>query len=127
MTCASCTERIQASLSHIEGVISARVNFATEQARVFYDPARTGACALVTAVRANGFDVRLERTQLPFRSIGSVIISRETWIDARINWRTRCVEIVWLASIPDTKPVQPSHSATLHLLVRLIHSSLGTR
>src|SRR5919109_1091564 len=39
MTCASCVRRIEKALGKVEGVREARVNLATEKARVLYDPA----------------------------------------------------------------------------------------
>ena len=119
MTCASCTERIQAGLSRVDGVVNARVNYATEQARVMYDPARTCAAMLVAAVRACGFDVPLERTAMPLRAIGTVAVPRDALVDARLDWRGRRVEIAWLAGTADAICARPSLGATFLLLARL--------
>jgi DNA-binding NarL/FixJ family response regulator len=51
MTCASCATRIERKLNKLEGV-EATVNFATEQAAVSYDPARTAVDDLIRAVEA---------------------------------------------------------------------------
>jgi copper chaperone CopZ len=122
MTCASCTEKIHASLNRVDGVIHAQVNFATEHARVMYDPARTDAATLVTAVRTSGFDVALERTVLPLFAIGNVAVSRDALVDAHINWRTRRVEIEQLANDHGANPDRPSFQVTLYLLARLLRS-----
>ena len=121
MTCASCTETIQAGLNRVDGVIHARVNFATEHARVMYDPARTDAATLVTAVRASGFDVVLERAVLPFRAIGLVTVSHDALVDAHLNWRARRVAIEWLADA-QASPVRASFGTTIHLLAHLLRS-----
>src|SRR6266511_4027763 len=55
MTCASCATRIERKLSKLDGV-EASVNFATEQAAVSYDPARTAVEDLLRAVEAGGDD-----------------------------------------------------------------------
>jgi copper chaperone CopZ len=121
MTCASCTEKIQASLNRVDGVVHAHVNFATEHARVMYDSARTDAAALVAAVRASGFDVALERTRLPLRAIGTVTVSHDALVDAHLNWRARRVEIEWLAGAQPS-PDRASFGTTLHLLAYLLRS-----
>ena len=54
MTCAACAARIERRLNRLDGV-EAAVNFATESARVAYDPARTGAEDLFAAVEAAGY------------------------------------------------------------------------
>jgi len=54
MTCAACAARIEKRLNRLDGV-EAAVNFATESARVAYDPARTGAEDLFAAVEAAGY------------------------------------------------------------------------
>ena len=121
MTCASCTEKIQVSLNRVDGVVHAHVNFATEHARVMYDPARTDAAAVVAVVRASGFDVSLERTVLPFHAIGTVTVSRDALVGAHLNWRARRVEIEWLADA-QASPVRASFGTTLHLLAYLLRS-----
>lgn len=50
MTCQSCANTIGKALSNVEGVEQADVNFATEEARVTYDPRRVSRNDLVKAV-----------------------------------------------------------------------------
>jgi Cu+-exporting ATPase len=59
MTCASCATRIERKLNKLEGV-EASVNFATEQAAVSYDPARTAVDDLIRAVEAAGYHASVE-------------------------------------------------------------------
>ena len=40
MTCASCVLRVEKALTKIEGVTSASVNLATEQATIEFDPSK---------------------------------------------------------------------------------------
>jgi Cu+-exporting ATPase len=60
MSCASCARTIEGALGRVEGVGEASVNFASETARVRYDPELTGREALVGAVRDVGYDVAEE-------------------------------------------------------------------
>ena len=58
MTCASCVNRVERYLRRADGVLDARVNLATEQAHVSFDPARVGRADLERAVEASGYKVR---------------------------------------------------------------------
>jgi Cu+-exporting ATPase len=57
MTCATCAETIQRSLSDVTGVDQAAVNFATERATVTYDPGKVGIEKLTNAVKEAGYGV----------------------------------------------------------------------
>jgi len=54
MTCASCAARIEKRLNKLEGV-TATVNFASEQAAVYFDPARVSLDEIVGAVEKAGY------------------------------------------------------------------------
>ncbi|MGH2489236.1 MAG: heavy metal translocating P-type ATPase [Candidatus Limnocylindria bacterium] len=62
MTCASCVNRIERFLNRAEGVTSATVNLASEEATVRYDPARIDRAGIIGAIEAAGYDVRLQPT-----------------------------------------------------------------
>jgi Cu+-exporting ATPase len=57
MTCAACASRIEKVLNRIPGV-SANVNFATEKARVRYDPQNADLERLTAVVRKAGYGAR---------------------------------------------------------------------
>ena len=69
MTCTMCALTIEKQLSDQEGVTSANVNFALGNATVTYDPKRTAPKQLVQAIRAVGYDVDIERTELEIAGI----------------------------------------------------------
>jgi Cu+-exporting ATPase len=58
MTCASCANRIERKLNKLEGV-TATVNYATEKARVEFDPGTVVPDRLVETVRAAGYQASL--------------------------------------------------------------------
>jgi Cu+-exporting ATPase len=58
MHCASCVGRVEAALAGAPGVINARVNLATERARVEVDPRLADEAALAQAVKAAGYEAR---------------------------------------------------------------------
>lgn len=62
MTCASCSAVVEKTLGRMAGVTSAAVNLATETATVAFDPSATDVDALISAIKAAGYDaaVRVE-------------------------------------------------------------------
>ena len=64
MTCASCTSKVQDSLSKVPGVEEGTVNLATERATVRFT-GNVEAEELVQAVRETGYDVSTETMILP--------------------------------------------------------------
>jgi Cu+-exporting ATPase len=64
MTCTSCAARVEKKLNKLEGV-SATVNYATEKARVSYDPALVGPDELLDVVAATGYSARLPQPVVP--------------------------------------------------------------
>ena len=57
MTCASCAVRLEKALGKMAGVDLATVNFASEKARVRFDPGQVDPAAIAAAVARAGFDV----------------------------------------------------------------------
>jgi Cu+-exporting ATPase len=62
MTCASCANRIERKLNKLDGV-TATVNYATEKARVAFDPGAVTADELVGAVAAAGYSATLPASE----------------------------------------------------------------
>jgi Cu+-exporting ATPase len=57
MHCAACVGKVEQALGGVPGVESARVNLATEQATIAYDPTRTDFTRLREAVAATGYEL----------------------------------------------------------------------
>ncbi|MFW9824502.1 MAG: heavy metal translocating P-type ATPase [Candidatus Thorarchaeota archaeon] len=64
MTCANCALKIENKLSNLEGVKSAVVNFANEEATVEYDPNTTNYDLMQAAVKDLGYGASLARIEL---------------------------------------------------------------
>ena len=62
MTCASCANRVERNLNKLDGV-SATVNYATEKARVEFDPGAVEPDQLVEAVEAAGYSAALPASE----------------------------------------------------------------
>jgi len=69
MNCAACATRIEKGLSKMDGVKSARVNFAAESASIDYDPALTGPSELVKKIGQLGYEVSSEKLELSVRGM----------------------------------------------------------
>jgi Cu+-exporting ATPase len=65
MTCASCVSNIERALMKVEGVSEVNVNLATEKAMVLSSNVDLVLGELVQAIKNAGYDVPLERMQLP--------------------------------------------------------------
>ena len=65
MTCANCAMNIERNVKKLEGVADARVNFATEQAVIDFDPRATPLGEIVERVARAGFKVRPATVQFP--------------------------------------------------------------
>ena len=63
MTCASCANRIERKLNKLDGVV-ATVNYATEKARVTFDP-RVSTDDLLATVAAAGYSAALPQVEVP--------------------------------------------------------------
>jgi Cu+-exporting ATPase len=91
MTCASCANRIERRLNKLDGV-TATVNYATEKARVDFDPGAVAPEQLVEAVQAAGY-----RAALPADEPAAATETRED--DGTDSLRVRLIVSV-LLSVP---------------------------
>ena len=55
MSCANCSQTITEALQDLDGVETATVNYATDEAQVVYNPADTSIEALYDAIEAAGY------------------------------------------------------------------------
>jgi Cu+-exporting ATPase len=69
MSCASCAAKIEKTLSKMEGVSEAAVNFAAEKATVHFQPDRTSLPQLIEKVKDLGYEAKTEKTLLPVQGM----------------------------------------------------------
>jgi copper chaperone CopZ len=60
MFCPKCAREIERALAHLDGVVAAQVNYATERATLVYDPTRVTVLKMANAIRSTGFDTPVE-------------------------------------------------------------------
>ncbi len=63
MTCAACALRIERKLNRADGVRSAGVNYATEEAVIRYDSAESGLGEIIDVIQSTGYSVRTSRAE----------------------------------------------------------------
>lgn len=91
--CAKCAVKVESALTRLDGVVAAQVNYASERARVVYDPTHLRGSAMVDAVRGEGFDVRMQHIAIDVD--GLLYASSRQFIE-RILHRTAGVSNVML-------------------------------
>lgn len=64
MSCAACANRVEKGLKQIPGVVDARVNLATEQAAVDFDPERVAFDDVVEKIEKLGYSVPIEKMEI---------------------------------------------------------------
>lgn len=106
MTCASCVRRVERALSKVEGVETARVNYATERATVAHGHG-VQADALVKAVEDAGYAVKqpaasahddhdLHRDHLNPEADGPLDAQRRNlWIAVALTVPTVAISMLW--------------------------------
>ena len=65
MSCANCATSIERVVKKVPGVKEARVNFATEQASVFFDPDKVQIQHLLEKIRDAGYGVAKSSVEIP--------------------------------------------------------------
>jgi Cu+-exporting ATPase len=107
MTCASCTSKVQSSLSNVPGVEGATVNLATERATVRFI-GDVELEALVQAVRETGYDVPTESIILPIggmtcascvTTVEGALSSVPGVIQANVNLATERATITYIPGV----------------------------
>jgi Cu+-exporting ATPase len=64
MHCASCVTKVEKSVGDLDGVDKVSVNLATEKVSVKYDSSKINPGRFVDAVKAVGYDIPLQKTEL---------------------------------------------------------------
>ncbi|MEN8265125.1 MAG: heavy metal translocating P-type ATPase, partial [Nitrospirota bacterium] len=69
MTCASCASKIQNALLKLNGVEKASVNYASEKATVFYNPAAGNIDDYIKTVKDLGYGVSASKVTIPIKGM----------------------------------------------------------
>jgi P-type Cu+ transporter len=105
MTCAACVARVERGLKKVEGVESASVNLATEQATVSYDPDKTTPQILLDKVVETGYTPLTDTVELGVTGmtcaacVGRVekaLKKVQGVLDANVNLATERASVMYL-------------------------------
>lgn len=69
MTCASCSAKVQNTLSELKGIENASVNLAAEKASVHYNPSEISISNIIDAIKDLGYGVTLSKIELPIKGM----------------------------------------------------------
>ncbi|RJR17599.1 MAG: heavy metal translocating P-type ATPase [Nitrospiraceae bacterium] len=69
MTCASCSSRVQNTLSELKGVENASVNLAAGQATLFYNPSETSVHEFIKTIKDLGYGVSVSTIIIPIKGM----------------------------------------------------------
>jgi len=91
MTCAACATRIENVLNRVPGA-QAQVNFATESARVNFDPRQSNPAQLIATVERAGYRARVQRDASAEKHLSEAQqaverrrLTREFWISVALT------------------------------------------
>ncbi len=109
MTCANCAMNIERRLGKVDGVTSANVNFASEQATVVYDDEAIDLAAIAGAIDKAGYSVVPARVDLPIKGMTcancAANIERtlnkkvDGVLDAAVNFASERASVSYLPSV----------------------------
>jgi Cu+-exporting ATPase len=133
MHCASCVVRVEGALNSVPGVREARVNLATERARVVVDPDQVDEVKLAGAVARAGYSARRAEIDL---AAGADALRRER-AEPIAHWRSRLIvgvaltiPLVILGYGPMLAPAWFGHAAwvgwAMFALASVLQAYLGT-
>jgi Cu+-exporting ATPase len=110
MSCANCAASIERSIKKLPGIKDANVNFASEQAKIRFDPEKSGIRKIVETIRDAGFDV--PRSSSRFAVLGmscancaanieKVLGKMPGVIKAAVNFANERVSVEYISALTD--------------------------
>ncbi len=110
LVCPRCAIALEQSLSHLEGIIAANVNYATECANVLFDPRQVSLEQIAHVVRDAGFGIAQQRITLSVegllyvssaRTVVRVLKRVDGVIRAVLNFKMQQIELEVIAGQVD--------------------------
>ena len=106
MTCAACAARIEKSLNRLPGV-TAQVNFATESARVTFEPEASSVANVIEAIRKTGYDVPPQIAEFQLYGMTSVacatriekVLNKIEGVTATVNFAAETARVRYLPGL----------------------------
>jgi len=114
MTCAACVSAVEKALSKVDGVDSARANFALERASVKLS-SNVDMDSIIRAVKDEGYDVVTSRAELAIRgmscaacvsAVEKALLSVEGVISATVNLAAERASVEYLPTVTETEDLR---------------------
>ena len=86
MTCTSCAAGVEKTISSLEGVNFAAVNFATESVQVDYIPSKINPIDIQKAVRESGYDMIIEEDKSHKETLEEIHDKRHKALKHKTRW-----------------------------------------
>jgi len=115
MSCASCAQTIEKSLSELKGVDKASVNLATSRATVSYDPRQAKVENFISAIRKSSYDVGTIPIEVPIQGmdcascvlkIEKALLAKRGVTQAVVNLATEKAKVEYLPSETDLNEIK---------------------
>ncbi|NLX82161.1 MAG: copper-translocating P-type ATPase [Proteiniphilum sp.] len=86
MTCTSCAAGVEKTISSLEGVNFAAVNFATESVQVDYIPSKINPIDIQKAIRESGYDMIIEEDKSHKETLEEIHDKRHKALKHKTRW-----------------------------------------
>jgi Cu+-exporting ATPase len=112
MSCAACAVRLEKVLNRLPGV-EARVNFATEKARVSAAPDGAAAADILAAIRKAGFDVAPQVLELGISGMSCAacaariekVVNRLPGVEGSVNFAAETAQVRYTPGLADSAAI----------------------
>ena len=112
MSCAACAVRLEKVLNRLPGV-EARVNFATEKARVSAAPDGAAAADILAAIRKAGFDVAPQVLELGISGMSCAacaariekVVNRLPGVEGSVNFASETAQVRYTPGLADSAAI----------------------
>jgi Cu+-exporting ATPase len=115
MSCASCAQTIEKSLSELKGIDKTSVNLATSKTTVSYDPQQAKVEDFISAIRKSGYDVGTIPIEVPIQGmdcascvqkIEKALLATKGVTQAVVNLATEKAKVEYLPSEIDLNEIK---------------------
>ncbi|MBF0278585.1 MAG: copper-translocating P-type ATPase [SAR324 cluster bacterium] len=126
MHCAACVSRVEKALLKLEGIESAHVNLATENAHVVYDPEQVGVGRMEEAVSRAGFSLKGIETlaqadlEQERREQDQKLLWRKFWISASFSTPLVLLAMLEMVGIPLPEVLSPHHQPSVFAVTQFL-------
>jgi Cu+-exporting ATPase len=134
MSCASCAQTIEKSLSELKGVDKVFVNLAISRATISYDPQQAKVEDFISAIRKNGYNVGAIPIEVPIQGmdcascvlkIEKALLATKGVTQAVVNLATEKAKVEYLSSETDLDEIKKVIESTGYEVLEILPEEEG--